>query len=56
LPRDIVDLRTYLNRNFAFGSFFTFVVGIGMYGTTYFTWPRPTGSRLALAGMSGLTE
>jgi hypothetical protein len=35
LPRDIVDLRTYLNRNFAFGSFFTFVVGIGMYGTTY---------------------
>jgi len=24
-----------LNRNFAFGSFFTFVVGIGMYGTTY---------------------
>src|ERR1700751_596903 len=31
----IVDLRTYLNRNFAFGSFFTFVVGIGMYGTTY---------------------
>jgi DHA2 family multidrug resistance protein len=31
----IVDLSTYLNRNFAFGSFFTFVVGIGMYGTTY---------------------
>src|SRR6202023_1933872 len=31
----IVDLRAYLNRNFAFGSFFTFVVGIGMYGTTY---------------------
>jgi DHA2 family multidrug resistance protein len=31
----IVDLRAYLNRNFAFGCFFTFVVGIGMYGTTY---------------------
>jgi DHA2 family multidrug resistance protein len=31
----IVDLRAYRNRNFAFGSFFTFVVGIGMYGTTY---------------------
>jgi len=31
----IVDLRAFLNRNFAFGSFFTFVVGIGMYGTTY---------------------
>ena len=31
----IVDLRTFLNRNFALGAFFTFVVGIGMYGTTY---------------------
>lgn len=31
----IVDLRTYRYRNFAFGSFFTFVVGVGMYGTTY---------------------
>ncbi len=31
----IVDLSTYLNRNFALGSFFTFCVGIGMYGTTY---------------------
>ena len=31
----IVDLRTYLNRNFALGSFFTFMMGIGMYGTTY---------------------
>jgi DHA2 family multidrug resistance protein len=31
----IVDLRAFLNRNFAFGSFFTFTVGIGMYGTTY---------------------
>ena len=31
----IVDLRTYANRNFALGSFFTFVMGIGMYSTTY---------------------
>jgi MFS transporter, DHA2 family, multidrug resistance protein len=31
----IVDLRAYRIRNFALGSFFTFVVGTGMYGTTY---------------------
>ena len=31
----IVDLRTFLNRNFALGTFFTFIIGIGMYGTTY---------------------
>jgi MFS transporter, DHA2 family, multidrug resistance protein len=31
----IVDLRAFLNRNFALGSFFTFILGIGMYGTTY---------------------
>ena len=31
----IVDLRAFTNRNFALGSFFTFLVGIGMYGTTY---------------------
>jgi MFS transporter, DHA2 family, multidrug resistance protein len=31
----IVDLGTFLHRNFALGAFFTFVVGIGMYGTTY---------------------
>jgi MFS transporter, DHA2 family, multidrug resistance protein len=31
----IVDLRTFLNRNFALGSFYTFIVGSGMYGTTY---------------------
>ncbi len=31
----IVDLRAYRHRNFAFGSFFTFVTGVGMYGTTY---------------------
>jgi MFS transporter, DHA2 family, multidrug resistance protein len=31
----IVDLRAYANRNFTLGSFYTFVVGTGMYGTTY---------------------
>jgi len=31
----IVDLRSFTNRNFALGSFYTFVVGTGMYGTTY---------------------
>ncbi len=31
----IVDLRAFLYRNFALGSFYTFVLGIGMYGTTY---------------------
>ena len=31
----IVDLRTFLNRNFALGSFYTFMVGTGMYSTTY---------------------
>ena len=31
----IVDLRVFANRNFSLGSFYTFVVGIGMYGTTY---------------------
>jgi DHA2 family multidrug resistance protein len=31
----IVDLRTFLNRNFTLGAFYTFTIGIGMYGTTY---------------------
>jgi MFS transporter, DHA2 family, multidrug resistance protein len=31
----IVDLRTFRNRNFTLGTFFTFIMGIGMYGTTY---------------------
>jgi MFS transporter, DHA2 family, multidrug resistance protein len=31
----IVDLRTFVNRNFAFGAFYTFVIGTGLYGTTY---------------------
>ena len=31
----IVDLRAFLNRNFSLGSFYTFMVGTGMYSTTY---------------------
>ena len=31
----IVDLRVFLNRNFAVGSFYTFVIGTGLYGATY---------------------
>ena len=31
----IVDLRAFNNRNFAFGSLFSFVMGIGLYGLTY---------------------
>ena len=31
----IVDLRAFSNRNFAFGSLFSFVMGIGLYGLTY---------------------
>jgi DHA2 family multidrug resistance protein len=31
----IVDLRTFTNRNFALGSFYTFLVGTGLYGATY---------------------
>jgi DHA2 family multidrug resistance protein len=31
----IVDLRTFVNRNFALGAFYTFVIGTGLYGTTY---------------------
>jgi len=31
----IVDLRAFTNRNFALGSFYTFIVGTGMYSTTY---------------------
>ncbi len=30
----IIDLRSYRNRNFAFGSIFSFVLGIGLYGLT----------------------
>ncbi|MGH7037681.1 MAG: DHA2 family efflux MFS transporter permease subunit [Stellaceae bacterium] len=31
----IVDLRAFADRNFALGSFYTFIVGTGMYTTTY---------------------
>lgn len=31
----IVDLRAFTNRNFALGSLFSFVMGIGLYGLTY---------------------
>jgi DHA2 family multidrug resistance protein len=31
----IVDLRTFNNRNFSLGCFYTFVVGTGLYGATY---------------------
>jgi DHA2 family multidrug resistance protein len=31
----IVDLRAFVNRNFAIGSMFSFVLGIGLYGLTF---------------------
>ncbi|APG85932.1 DHA2 family efflux MFS transporter permease subunit [Sinorhizobium americanum] len=31
----VVDLRAFANRNFSFGSLFSFVMGIGLYGLTY---------------------
>jgi DHA2 family multidrug resistance protein len=31
----IVDMRAFTNRNFSFGSVFSFVMGIGLYGLTY---------------------
>jgi len=31
----IVDLRAFRDRNFAFGSAFSFILGIGLYGLTY---------------------
>jgi MFS transporter, DHA2 family, multidrug resistance protein len=34
-PVPIVDLRAFLDRNFAVGSLFSFVLGIGLYGLTY---------------------
>jgi MFS transporter, DHA2 family, multidrug resistance protein len=34
-PRPIVDLHAFGNRNFAIGSMFSFVLGIGLYGLTY---------------------
>jgi DHA2 family multidrug resistance protein len=31
----IVDVRAFLNRNFSLGTFYTFIVGTGLYGATY---------------------
>src|SRR5205085_7611895 len=31
----IVDLSAFANRNFALGSVFSFILGIGLYGLTY---------------------
>jgi len=31
----VVDLRAFTNRNFAFGSLFSFTMGVGLYGLTY---------------------
>jgi MFS transporter, DHA2 family, multidrug resistance protein len=31
----VVDLKAFTNRNFAFGSLFSFVMGVGLYGLTY---------------------
>ena len=31
----VVDLKAFANRNFTFGSLFSFVMGIGLYGLTY---------------------
>jgi MFS transporter, DHA2 family, multidrug resistance protein len=33
--RPLVDLRIFLNRNFAIGSLFSFVLGIGLFGSVY---------------------
>ena len=46
----IVDLRAFGNRNFALGSMFSFVLGIGLYGLTYL-YPRLSraGARLQFA-------
>ena len=33
--RQIVDLSAFTNRNFALGSLFSFVMGVGLYGLTY---------------------
>jgi MFS transporter, DHA2 family, multidrug resistance protein len=34
-PDPLVDLRTFRNANFAVGSLFSFVLGIGLYGSVY---------------------
>ena len=34
-PRPLIDLRAFRDRNFVFGCWFSFVLGIGLYGATY---------------------
>lgn len=34
-PNPLVELRAFANANFAFGSLFSFVLGIGLYGSVY---------------------
>jgi DHA2 family multidrug resistance protein len=34
-PQPIVELRAYADRNFAIGSLFAFILGIGLYGSVY---------------------
>jgi len=34
-PEPMVDLRAFRNVNFAFGSFFSVIIGIGLYGSVY---------------------
>jgi DHA2 family multidrug resistance protein len=34
-PEPMVDLRAFANGNFAFGSFFSVIIGIGLYGSVY---------------------
>ena len=34
-PEPLVDLRAFANANFAFGSVFSFVTGVGLYGSVY---------------------
>lgn len=33
----IVDIRAFANKNFIIGCFYSFILGIGLYGTTYLT-------------------
>src|SRR5450432_747501 len=37
IARPVVDLRALKSRNFALGSFFSFVTGIGIFATIYLT-------------------
>lgn len=35
----LVDLRTFINPNFALGSLFSFILGMGLYGSSYLVLP-----------------